>query len=50
MYYILKPKEIHSLPQSKVYLLVPESLRKLVTFSVQLTVSDKVSEALKKAY
>ena len=26
VYYILKPKEIHLLPQSKVYLLVPENL------------------------
>jgi hypothetical protein len=54
VYYILKPKGIHSLPQSKVYLLAPESLRNLVTFSVQsinfsLTVSDKVGEALKKS-
>jgi hypothetical protein len=35
VYYILKPKEIHSLPQSKVYLLVPETLRNLVQFIVQ---------------
>ena len=35
MYYTLKPKEIHSLPQNKVYLLLPESLRNLVQFIVQ---------------
>jgi len=29
VYYILKPKKIHLLPQSKLCLLVPESLRKL---------------------
>jgi hypothetical protein len=54
VYYILKHKEIHSLPQSKMYLLLPESLRNLVQFVVQsidfsLTVLDKVGEALKRA-
>ena len=53
VYHILKPREIHSLPQSKVYLLVPESLCNLVTFIVKiinfsLTVLDKEGEALKK--
>lgn len=52
VYYTLKPKEIHSLPQSKVYLLVPQSLPNLVQFVVQsinfsLTILDEVGRVLK---